>query len=427
MIKSLTQAEREALYSAAPWLDDYYVGLRPPEGWRSFKKARAFVQTLRLKNNREWRMCKKPRDIPANPDRIYKTQGWVNWGDWLGYTPLIPTDGWRPFKKARIFVQSLNLKNVQDWNKYCKSDSKPKDIPSAPWAVYRGQGWNSTADWLGKQPRTPAGGWRPFKKARIFVRSLGLKSKGEYETYRQSGKKPMDIPSTPELVYKKRGWDGWGDWLGAHNHYGTPSTGWLPFKKARSLARSLSLKNNREWQQYCLSGKTRLDLPNRPDSVYDEWVSWSDWLNTKNVGHHDYHRYRSFKAARVFSRSLKLKSVSEWGAFAKSERRPKDIPACPQGAYEDKGWISAADWLGYTSIRSRKYGFSTKRGWRSFKKARTFTRSLGLKTYNAWRSYSKSQKKPDDIPTDPLSVYKNHGWVSWVDWMGYTNLRKGQP
>lgn len=61
--------------------------------YRTFEKAREFIQTIGLNNHQEWRVyCKgeltnkppKPEDIPVNPDRYYKDSGWVSWGDFLG-------------------------------------------------------------------------------------------------------------------------------------------------------------------------------------------------------------------------------------------------------------------------------------------------------------------------------------------------------
>jgi hypothetical protein len=41
-----------------------------------------------FKNQKEWRdYCKsgqKPEDIPSNPDKTYKQEGWKGFGDWLG-------------------------------------------------------------------------------------------------------------------------------------------------------------------------------------------------------------------------------------------------------------------------------------------------------------------------------------------------------
>jgi len=58
-----------------------------------FKEAREFVHGLELKNFSEWPKYRKgdlpekgvrPKDIPTRPDQVYKTQGWSDWGDWLG-------------------------------------------------------------------------------------------------------------------------------------------------------------------------------------------------------------------------------------------------------------------------------------------------------------------------------------------------------
>jgi hypothetical protein len=39
--------------------------------------------------------------------------------------------------------------------------------------------------------------FQPFKKARSFVRGLGLKSQSEWYAYSKSGQRPEDIPSNP--------------------------------------------------------------------------------------------------------------------------------------------------------------------------------------------------------------------------------------
>jgi hypothetical protein len=61
--------------------------------FRPFKQARLFVHGLRLRSSDEWRRyCRgelpdrdpKPEDIPTNPHRSYKTDGWKGIKDWLG-------------------------------------------------------------------------------------------------------------------------------------------------------------------------------------------------------------------------------------------------------------------------------------------------------------------------------------------------------
>ena len=53
-----------------------------------FDKALAVVHTLRLANEKEWRAwCNngmRPPNVPSGPDKVYKHDGWLGWGQWLG-------------------------------------------------------------------------------------------------------------------------------------------------------------------------------------------------------------------------------------------------------------------------------------------------------------------------------------------------------
>ena len=134
---------------------------------------------------------------------------------------------WRPLEEAREFARSLNLSGVREWKQYCKSNKKPDDIPSYPDKIYKNDSWKGMIDWLGDEDRIPEPvseeakrkisetkkkSWKPFDEARGFVRSLQLKNTREWEEYRNSGKKPDDIPSHPNVIYKND-WISWSDWL----------------------------------------------------------------------------------------------------------------------------------------------------------------------------------------------------------------------
>ena len=43
------------------------------------------------------------------------------------------------------------------------------------------------------------------------------------------------------------------------------------FESAREFARKLNLKGQREWFEYCKSGKKPVDIPSQPWKVYKEW------------------------------------------------------------------------------------------------------------------------------------------------------------
>jgi len=124
--------------------------------YRTFEAARDFVIQLGLKSEHEWRKYsksgKKPDDIPAHPSTVYKSD-WKGMGDWLGTGTIAPRyRKYRAFEEAREFARSLELNNVDEWLRYCKSGKKPDDIPTAPWKTYRND-WRGIFDWLGYEEK----------------------------------------------------------------------------------------------------------------------------------------------------------------------------------------------------------------------------------------------------------------------------------
>jgi superfamily II DNA or RNA helicase len=385
--------------------------------FRTFEDARAFVRNLGLKSFEKWNdYCasgRKPPDIPSNASRVYADSGWIGWGDWLGTGRVANQQReFRSFSEARAFVRGLGLKSGDGWRDYCNSGKRPADIASNPDALYEQTGWVSWGDWLGTSSRR--GGWQPFKKARAFARGLGLKSSTEWRSYCRSGRRATDIPANPDSVYQQSGWISWGDWLGTGTVYRSE---WRPFKKARAFARSLGLKSQAKWRDYCRSRKRPTDIPAYPNEIYanDGWAGFGDWLGTGRVANQQ-RDLQSFKKARGFVRSLGLKSLEAWRDHCKSGKRPPDIPAWPPDIYAESGWAGWGDWLGTGRVSNRQRTF------RSFLKARAFVRGLGLKSETEWRAFRKSRRKPADIPSNPNRTYADSGWAGMADWLGTGRL-----
>jgi hypothetical protein len=388
--------------------------------WRPFEDARAYVRNLNLKSIYEWRALAKdrssantkrlPDDIPTNPDSVYKEAGWIGWSDWLG-TRKFASRSLRPFNEAREFVHRLNLKSAADWRQYCARGDRPADIPSHPYLVYSKTGWANWGDWLGTgRVADHLRKFRSFHKARAFVRSLGINSETEWREYCRSGKKPVDIPASPETAYAESGWSGWGDWLGTGRRR---VTGLRPFKKAREFVRNLGLKSKAEWREYLKSGEAPNDIPTTPNLMYAKvgWAGWGDWLGGGPIAPR-FRKYRSFEKARAYVRGLRLNSQTEWAEYCRSGKKPADIPVNPDRTYAKVGWSGMGDWLGTGVVAT------FLREYRPFKKARIFARDLGLKSRNEWYEYCSLGKKPPDIPANPNVVYANAGWSTWFDWLG---------
>ena len=185
--------------------------------FRNFNNARDFVRTLNLKSIFEWRdFCKsgkKPEDIPANLERVYKEE-WKGFTDFLGTGNIAAKNiVYRSFNDAREFARTLNLKGQSEWRNYCKSGNKPKDIPTNPTITYKAE-CKGFGDFLGTGNISNKDKvFRSFNEARVFVRTLNLKSETEWRNYCKSGNKPSDIPSNPNSTYKTE-WKGVGDFLG---------------------------------------------------------------------------------------------------------------------------------------------------------------------------------------------------------------------
>lgn len=184
--------------------------------FRPFEEAREFARSLGLKSQVEWnawRKSNRPSDIPSNPQKHFPE--FVSWGDWLG-TGYV-NNAYRkfcPFGEARTFVRSLGLKTQDEWQAWCRSGDRPNEIPSLPHRTY-GEDWKGWPDWLGTEPKRfpKCKSLRPFKKARAYVRSLGLKNYTEWVAWCKSGRRPPDITTVPHRVY--RDWANWNDWIGA--------------------------------------------------------------------------------------------------------------------------------------------------------------------------------------------------------------------
>jgi hypothetical protein len=101
------------------------------------------------------------------------------------------------------------------------------------------------------------------------------------------GCKPADIPAKPDNTYAKKGWKGYGDWLGTWriaNH----RKNYRSFRKARTFARQLKLKSCTEWFAFCKGemprkGRLPADIPANPGSTYSGkgWKGYSDLLGNR--------------------------------------------------------------------------------------------------------------------------------------------------
>jgi superfamily II DNA or RNA helicase len=201
------------------------TGIIAPQNmqFKNYEDAKEYVQTLNLKSQIEWRNYAKSglllQDIPKAPDKFYKDKGWISWGAFLD-TGTIATQNmqFKNYEDAKEYVQTLKLNNVEEWKKCVKDGLLPTDIPKGAAIYYKDKGWISWGDFLGTGTIATFNiQHKSYKEAELYVHTLNLKNQKEWITYCKSGLLPNDIPKTPDIVYKDKGWTSLGDFLGTGN------------------------------------------------------------------------------------------------------------------------------------------------------------------------------------------------------------------
>jgi hypothetical protein len=241
------------------------------------------------------------------------------------------------YEQAKEFVSKLGLKGKKEWFEYIKSGNRPDDIPYSPYYSYENKGWISWGDFLGKGLKDSKNiNYLSYEEAKEFVSKLKIKSRKEWQEYVKSGNKPNNIPSNLDKIYKNKGWNNWGDFLGTGNIHAKYRE-YLSYKEAKEFVSKLDLKNQTEWYQYTKSGNKPNEIPVDPSKTYENkgWISWGDFLgkglkDSKNIN------WLSYEEARKFVMKLGFKTQKEWFEYCKSGNKPDNIPANPYGVYKLK-------------------------------------------------------------------------------------------
>ena len=414
--------------------------------WREFRAARQFARSLGLMNQNEWYayargdlaavLGRRPEDIPWNPPREYRGLGWAGMRDWLGPPPVQPVvPGFLTFPRARAFARSLGFTSPSEWRAWCRGErgdvrARPGNVPAEPDSVYP-RAWRGWPDWLGVVRSTVAprsARFLPFDEAREVARALEFDTNREWRAWSRSGARPRDVPANPDTVYLHRGWLGWGDWLGtgatAASRVAHP-----PYDVASRLVQSLGLGSTDEYQAWLAGERPDLPpppagMPSNPHRTYRDsgWTTSGEFLGTGYVAAWK-RPYLPYDDAAQLARDAGIENNTAWRSFARdwnAAASPGEplLPVTPETHYGGKGqWDSWGEFLGNGVVAT------ALRTYRSFEAARAFVRSLRLRSNPQWRAYLRGEVDglpplPDDIPHAPDNHYRDHGWLSWPDFLG---------
>ena len=391
--------------------------------WMSFQDAKALMQSQDIRTRgqfHEWSKSKKrPKNFPSTPHQVY-TNEWKGWGDFLG-TGNISTSKrkWMSFQDAKALMQSQGIKTKREFQEWSKSERRPKNFPSTPYQVYINE-WKGWGDFLGtgnistrkKEKRD----WMSFQDAKALMQRQGIRTRGQFQEWSKSKKRPKDFPSTPYQVYTNE-WKGWGDFLGTGN-ISVRNRDWMSFQDAKALMQSQNIKTNTEFNEWKQAGHRPENFPSRPDQTYkDKWTSWGDFLGTRNISTRK-REWMSLQDAKALMQSQGIRTFAQFQKWSKSEQRPKDFPSNPYKIYtnEWKGW---GDFLGTGNISNQK------RKWMSFQDAKALMQSQGIRTRGQFQEWSKSEQRPKDFPSNPNIIYKGK-WRGWKNFLGTENISAGK-
>ena len=290
----------------------------------------------------EWReYCQsgyRPANIPAAPDRVYKHAGWQGYSHWLKAQPASPTAEDEPrythadthvFGTAHMYAQAHTLVPVPmlvnsvcayvDVRALCYSCLSPRAhtharthvcarahthplitrittiavaAAAATCLVVPNQCGDvcppdSNGTPLDKEKKGHgARQFMAFEDAAKFARELGLNGVKQWELWRKTDLRPINVPTNPHVIYKDQGWQDWGHWLGNGGIIKKHLKPFLPFQLALVFARSLNLKGVKEWVAWRKTDARPANIPTNPHTTYasDGWQGYVHWLGTRPGG-----------------------------------------------------------------------------------------------------------------------------------------------
>jgi hypothetical protein len=117
-------------------ISDNYVN------YLTYEESKKIIHKLGVTKVVEYKQLAKnnliPKNIPNRPERYYEKRGWVGWSDFLGCK--IVANQKKEFYSLEDFkkkLQTLNIKKMLEYKKYCNSIYRDSKMPTNPLTVYR--------------------------------------------------------------------------------------------------------------------------------------------------------------------------------------------------------------------------------------------------------------------------------------------------
>lgn len=189
----------------------------------SYDESKKIIQSNNITCRQEWiknKIFLKNMNIPFDPNRVYKNNGWISWGDFFGTGKLqdnLKSLNYLSYDDAKKWIKNnLNISNVKSWKILVKENKIPEIIPNHPENYYKkkNRGWLGWKDFLGtSKDNCNNKKFISYNDAKILIRKLNIKTSREYHK-NIKGNNDYKLPKNPYRYYKSiKQWISWNDFL----------------------------------------------------------------------------------------------------------------------------------------------------------------------------------------------------------------------
>ncbi|WP_282109301.1 hypothetical protein [Shewanella algicola] len=152
-----------------------------------------------------------------------------------------------------------------------------------------------------------------------LIRDYGIFTAKEYDRFRNGSEELKEqLPSQPSVFYKNK-WNGWDEFTGVQHQVDN-----VDIQEVQRIAIELGIKTKEEWR-IAVSTK-QIDAPLFVSKVQG-FSNWSQFLNIE--------KYTTFDNLLKFSRSLGIKTQTEWRQWCRDNEKPHTIPFDLPTHYKD--------------------------------------------------------------------------------------------
>jgi hypothetical protein len=119
---------------------------------------------------------------------------------WEWNTKFVSRDKFISKTEFIKWSKRIGIKSALSYRKWCKENTKPKNIPSDPQRIYKNFSWTDvTGNAKDKK-------FIPMTSFIKWCKKKGIKTRTAWREWYRKNKRPDNIPSKPDVVYKDFSW-----------------------------------------------------------------------------------------------------------------------------------------------------------------------------------------------------------------------------